>query len=374
MTQTRWPVPSLGIAGVGRALAPEIPLASAGTYTFSSQPTGTTLSVPFYPWTSSLPKVSSGNAVQPSSHFGDATYGTTTDGADSQAEAIFQSTLSPASNYSFGVGIRLTAHSSSADGYMFEITGNGSVFTPKLYKGAAFTTITTGSTFGSSVDGMRIVAAGTAITGLVKISGVWTLAVSATDATYTAAGFPGFWVQDLTAGSLPDFGFSQFSWGTATAGTDATVTAVPSVVNVSSPVGAVSGGSSVTAPASLVAVSAPAANNIISSVVNAPAVVVLASAPAGVVSAAGNATVSAVPAVVNVSSPAAVLNAGATVAGVPALVAASSPVGALSGGSGVTAPPSLVNVQVPRGTTSPAPAGGSSQTTTITTTFAEDYA
>jgi hypothetical protein len=258
--------------------------ASAGTAAFSTYPNGL-LAAPWQAWTASLPTVTGGKAFD-TSGFGDATYAVVTDTADSMTEAIFEAALTATTGQNFGVATRLTAHSGSANGYSFEISDGlgGTTFIPVLYKGSGFTTIATGTAIAgaSSIDGIRITTVGSTISGYCRISGVWTLAVTVTDSTYTAAGYPGFWVQDPTVGA--DLGVTQVTWGAAGA-VGATVTAVAATAT--------------------------------------------GQAPAATVAAAVNATVSAAPAVGTGANPPAAVSAGATTVAVAALALGSAPVPAL---------------------------------------------
>lgn len=181
-----------------------------------------TLASPWANWLTPLPVISSGSVVPPVGNYGDATYSIAIN-ADAYCEAIFDALVSPAGGArDFGVGIRLTAHSGSADGYAFELLDIGTGLQGRLYKGAAFTTLATGaSTAYSNVEGIRISALGTTIRGYVRLAGVWTLVVSATDGTYTAAGYPGFWTHKSLGTTI---GIESVTWGDASA-TAQTVTA-----------------------------------------------------------------------------------------------------------------------------------------------------
>jgi hypothetical protein len=173
-----------------------------------------TLGSPWLAWIGPMPDVASGEVVQPSGNFGDASRPESV-GPDSFCQATFPSVVPAQISLNFGVGIRLTAHSSAANGYMFEISDAGTGHRPRLYRGAAFTTVATGTTItGGTIQAIKITAVGTTITGWVKVAGAWVSAVTATDATYSAAGYPGFWVQK-TSGS--DFGVDEVAWGPGTA-------------------------------------------------------------------------------------------------------------------------------------------------------------
>lgn len=366
--------------------------ASAGTDTLGYA--NGLLGTPWLPWASATrPTITSGKAYWTSGGFNDVSYPVSI-GPDCFAEAILETVLA-ASDQSYGLGVRLTAHSNAADGYMFEVHDAASGGpTVTLYKGAAFTSIGTASGFTSStIDGLRLVAVGTSIQGYLRISGVWTLAVSATDATYTSGGYLGFWIIE-TAATL---GIDQVSWGPATAGTNATVTAVPAVASGVAPVASAtltanatvtavaavatgdtpaavvtgSGSATVTAVPALALGIAPPANSILSAVVSAPAVVSLGSAPAAVLSGAGNGSVTAVPALALGSAPVGVLSGAQTWVTVVAGAAGAGVAAAVSAGATVLAVPAAAVGQAPRPAVSPAPVGGGGVSGDVAATFAE---
>lgn len=381
------------VAGVPAAATGDNPAAvataSAGTDTFE-QPDGT-LGSPWSAWTSTMPALIGGAAYDGGS-LGDATYSVIAASADSMMEAILESAITAGGTENFGVGVRLTAHSGSANGYMFEAANSGTGVTGKIYKGAAFTPVATSALNNyTNVDGLRITAVGTTIKGYLRVSGSWTEVVSATDATYSAAGYPGFWVQDPLTGV--DVGVEQVSWGAPTASatvtavpavalgsappagvssaTNATVTAVPAAATGDNPAAVISAGATVTGVVALALGSAPPANAILSAVVGAPAVVALGSAPIASVSGAGAATVTAVPATALASAPIASLSAGQVVVGVVADGTGAAPPAALALGATVLGVPAIAVGSATRSTLSPSPAGGGGVSGDVAATFAE---
>lgn len=330
------------------------------------------LGAPWVAWTkvagaASL-TVTSGAVTPTTGTLGDASYPVSI-GPDSLMEAVLTGTM--LTSMSYGVAVRLTAHSSSADGYMAELLDIGSGSVLRLYKGAAFTSLADSTAYTKTdIDAFRITAVGTAIKGYLRLSGVWTEVVSATDSDYSSAGYPGFWVQDSgpVGGSI-----TQVAWGVPS-GTDATVTAVPARSAGAAPVAALGSGATVTAVVADSVGSAPPANQILSIVVNAPAVVSLGSAPVASISTGGTgATVTAVPALSAGSAPVAVLGSGSTVTAVVADSVGSAPVAGLGSGATVTAVTALSTGQTPRPGFSPLPAGGVG-TAQLAATFAEDSA
>jgi hypothetical protein len=169
------------------------------------------LGSPWEAWTTDPPVISDGIA------FGDASGSGFRDaqrpesvGPDCFCQIELSKHMTTATNEGFGVGARLTAHSGTANGYMLEVAA-GAV---KIQKGAAFSTIATTFMATTMIDGLRIVATGTSIKGYVRQNGAWSQVVTATDATYSAAGYPGFWIQ-FGAASSP--GVDKVLWGSGTA-------------------------------------------------------------------------------------------------------------------------------------------------------------
>lgn len=351
---------------------------AGATYTAGSDALGYAngvLGAPWLAWTAGAGAASltiSSGVARPVGTLGDTSYPVAI-GPDSLMECVLNSAM--LSGMSFGAGLRLTAHSNAADGYMLEVRDTGSGTEAVLYKGSAFSSLAGPSTpvTSSTVDAFRMTVTGsttTTVKGYLRISGVWTEVISFADSSspYTAAGYPGFWVQDPTAVGL---GITEVSWGAASAGTDATVVAVPATALGDVPVPAVSAGVTVSAVPAVALGSAPPANQIISIVVGAPAVVAAGSAPAAAVSAGGTgATVGAVPAAAGGSAPAAAVSSGVTVGAVAAAAAGSAPVASVASGVTVAAVPAVASGQAPRPTISPAPAGGG-VSGDVAATFAE---
>jgi hypothetical protein len=98
------------------------------------------------------------------------------------------------SGASIGLGARLTAHSAASGGYQLECRDTGSGTEAALIKGLATNLATSATYTSATVTGARLTVTGSTLKGYLRISGVWTEVVSATDSTYTAAGYPGFWV------------------------------------------------------------------------------------------------------------------------------------------------------------------------------------
>jgi hypothetical protein len=98
---------------------------------------------------------------------------------------------------------------------MFEIADGATGARGRLYKAAAFTTVaTSASDAWTGVEGIKITATGSTIKGWFRIAGAWVEVVSATDATYGSAGYPGFWVQTPLIGAV--LGVTEVAWGAAT--------------------------------------------------------------------------------------------------------------------------------------------------------------
>lgn len=356
-TVTAVPASSAGSAPAASATA------TAGTDTLGYA--NGTLGAPWQAWFDAMPTITSGVA-RASATLKAASYAVVTDSADSLCEAIFDATMGTGISYDQGVGIRLSAHSSSATGYSFQVQG-GTNIVGVLHRENDFTVLATSGNY-TSVEGIRITAVGSTIKGYFRISGVWTEVVSATDATYSAAGYPGFWVDAV--GGTP-IGITQVTWGAAAGGTDATVTAVVAASAGSAPVAAITAGATVTAVVADSVGTAPPANNLISVVVGAPASVSLGSAPVASVSAGGTgATVTAVPATSAGSAPVAGVSAGVAVSAVVADSVGSAPVAALAAGVTVAAVPAVSSGQAPRPTITPSPTGGG-VSGDVAATFAE---
>jgi len=204
---------TVGIAAETDAALAALVVAGAGTDTFADG----SLGAPWVAWTvgagpSSL--IVTSGTVTPSGTLGDASWPISI-GPNCFMEAVLAAPMQVSMSY--GVAVRLTAHSSAANGYMAELLDTGGGARLNLYKGSGFTTLAAPGTLYTSadVDALRITAVGTTIKGYLRIAGVWTEAASATDATYTAAGYPGFWVQDASG---VDGSLTQVAWGAATAG------------------------------------------------------------------------------------------------------------------------------------------------------------
>lgn len=362
-TVTAVPAAATGAAPAG------IPTASAGTADFSTYPNGA-LTAPWAAWNdASRPSVVSG-AIPTVSGLPDAVYQVTMPSADSQNDLVFNAAVSSNSGNASnaGVGVRLAG----AAGYALEMRDAGSAMRGLLYRGFnTGTLLATGAASFAGVEAIRITTLGSTIKGWFRISGVWTEVVTATDGTYASAGAPGFWFG--ASGTPGSTTVTSMTWGVATAGGDATVSAVTALAAGSASVAVVTAGSTVTAVVADAVGSAPPANQIISSVVNAPAVVALGSAPAATVGAGGDATVTAVPATAAGSAPVGTLSAGSTVTAVVADATGAAPVAAVTAGATVTAVPALAVGQALRPTISPAPPGGAG-TAAIAVTFAEDSA
>jgi hypothetical protein len=167
---------------------------SSDTFTRANE---TPLASPWLAWRSGKPNLAS-NAAEIDSDLS-VTECSATRPETIAAGCYAQATFKTAATYSgdpamtYYVGIRLTAHSSAAGGYVMLLEPGSGGWQARIAKGSARTSVATSTVRNySAVQAIRLVASGSYLYALVKIGGTWTVAVSVSDSDFRDEGLVGF--------------------------------------------------------------------------------------------------------------------------------------------------------------------------------------